>query len=170
MEELAERTGYAGIEVYNNGCNWENRTGLAAPYWDDLLRRERSVWGFATDDSHWRDPDHGGGWIMVRAAERSAEAIVAAISAGRFYATSGPIIERITLENNVLRVTCSPAQAIYWTEGTRGRSVHATGGTLLTTAEFPINARKYLRVEIVDPQGRCAWSNPFFLNDLPTPG
>ncbi len=45
MEELGELTGYAGIEVYNTGCDRENRTGLAEPYWDDLLRRGRPVWG-----------------------------------------------------------------------------------------------------------------------------
>ena len=163
MEELAERTGYAGIEVYNTGCDWENRTGLAEPYWDDLLRRGRQMWGFATDDSHWRQPDHGRGWIVVKAVERSAPAVLQAIKAGEFYASCGPTIESITLEDKVLRVRCSPAQAIYWTEGTHGWSIHAEGETLLTEAEFQLKARRYFRVQVVDSGGHWAWSNPFFV-------
>jgi hypothetical protein len=163
MEELAEQTGYAGIEVYNTGCDWENRTGLAEPYWDDLLRRGRQVWGFATDDSHWRQPDHGRGWIVVKAVERSAPAMLQAIKAGEFYASCGPTIESITLEDQVLRVRCSPAQAIYWTEGTHGWSIHAEGEALLTEAEFQLKARRYFRVQVVDGEGHWAWSNPFFV-------
>jgi hypothetical protein len=163
MEDLAGLTGYAGVEVYNTGCDWENRTGLAEPYWDDVLRRGQQVWGFATDDSHWREPDHGGGWIMVKAAERSASAVLDAIKAGQFYATSGPTIESLVVEGQVLRVRCSPAQAIYWTEGIRGWSFHAQDGELLTEAEFELKARQYFRVQVVDSAGRWAWSNPFFV-------
>ncbi len=163
MDELADLKGYAGIEVYNTGCDYENRTGLAEAYWDDLLRRGRRVWGFGTDDSHWRLPDYAGGWIVVKAPERSAGAITEAIKAGQFYATSGPSIESITLEDHNLRVTCSPARAIYWSEGPRGYSAHANGPPDLTEARFEVNARDYLRVQIVDAQGRWAWSNPLFI-------
>ncbi len=165
MEELAELSGYVGIEVYNTGCDRENRTGLAEPYWDDLLRRGRSVWGFATDDSHWQSPDQGGGWIMVKAPERSGEAILAAIKAGHFYASCGPTIEHVTLQDGVLHVRCSPVCAIYWSEGRRGGSVHAEGDELLDGAEFEVSALRYLRVQIVDADGRWAWSNPIFVEE-----
>ncbi len=166
MEELGELTGCAGIEVYNTGCDRENRTGLAEPYWDDLLRRGRPVWGFATDDSHWRTPDYGGGWIMVKAPKRSPGVILEAIKTGHFYASCGPAIQDITLEGQLLRVSCSPARSIYWSEGTRGGSVHARGEELLEGAEFEVDARNYLRIQVVDGAGRWAWSNPFFLTSV----
>ena len=163
MEELAERSGYVGIEVYNTGCDYENRTGYAEPYWDDLLRRGRPVWGFATDDSHWRYPDHGGGWIMAKAAEASPPALLQAIKDGQFYSTSGPVIESIAVDGQTLRVRCSPARAIYWSEGPRGWSIHAEGEATLTEAEFQLKARRYFRVQVVDTHGRWAWSNPLFV-------
>ena len=164
MEELAALTGYHGLEVFNTGCDWENRTGRAEPYWDDMLRRGRRVWGLASDDSHWRYPDYGGGWVMLRAAERSVAAVREALKSGQFYATCGPTIDHVSIENGRLRITCSHAEAIYWSEGRRGWSIHAEAGKLLTEAEFTINAQRYVRVQIVDEQGRWAWSNPFFLS------
>lgn len=163
MEELDDLSGYDGIEVYNTGCDRENRTGLAEPYWDDLLRRRRPAWGFASDDSHWSTADFGGGWIQVKAPERSPEAILGAIKAGHFYSTCGPEIKEVTLHGPTLRVKCSPVQAIYWSEGTRGGSVHANGAELRTNAEFEIEARNYLRIQVVDAEQRWAWSNPIFV-------
>jgi hypothetical protein len=167
MEELAACQGFAGVEIFNMGCEWENRTGTADTYWDDLLRRGRSVWGFATDDSHWRYPDHGGGWIVVRAAERSAEAILAAIKSGQFYASRGPQIEAIEFDGTTLRVQTSPVESIYWTEGRRGWSLHATDEQGITEAEFVVKARRYFRVMAVDGDGRVAWSNPVFVGSEP---
>ena len=165
MEELAECTGYAGVEVFNTGCEYENRTGIAETYWDDLLRRGRNVWGFATDDSHWRYPDYGGGWIMVRAAERTREAIVAAIKAGQFYASRGPSIDSIEFDGSTLRVKSSPVESIYWTEGSRGYFLHADNEYGITHAEFTVKARQHFRVMVVDTKGRAAWSNPLLLKD-----
>ena len=165
MEELAECTGYTGIEIFNTGCEWENRTGTADTYWDDLLRRGRSVWGFATDDSHWRYPDYGGGWIVVRAAERSRAAILAAIKAGQFYASRGPSIEAIDFDGTTLRVQSSLVESIYWTEGMRGWSAHSPDEQGISAAEFTIKARQHFRVMVVDAQGRAAWSNPILLAD-----
>lgn len=39
MDELAAHGGYTGIEIYNTGRDWENRTRFAEAYWDDPLRR-----------------------------------------------------------------------------------------------------------------------------------
>jgi hypothetical protein len=63
--------------------------------WDALLGAGRVVWGVASDDAHhfkgWA-PDlsnPGRGWVVVQAPELTTEAIVEALSAGRFYASTG---------------------------------------------------------------------------------
>ncbi len=156
-------SGFLGVEVFNHGCDRENRSGLAETYWDRLLLEGKRVYGFATDDSHWRIPDHGGGWIVARSEERTPEGVLSAIHDGRFYASSGPSIEDIRLDGNRLYVRCSPVRSIYWMEGARGWSAHADEGQFLTEAEFEINPRRYFRVTVADVHGRCAWSNPFFV-------
>ncbi|GAC1383757.1 MAG: CehA/McbA family metallohydrolase [Herpetosiphon sp.] len=162
MEELADLENYTGIEVSNTGCDYENRTGRAEPYWDDLLRRGHRRWGFATDDSHWRQPDHGGGWIMVKAEDRTEQALIDAIRAGHFYSSGGPTIEDITLTDTRLEIFCSPVESIVWTAGRRGWSSHAKHKETITHAVFDIQPGSFVRVQVVDRQGRVAWSNPLF--------
>lgn len=63
--------------------------------WDALLGAGRVVWGVASDDAHhfkgWAADlsNPGRGWVVVQAPELTTEALVAALSAGRFYASSG---------------------------------------------------------------------------------
>src|SRR5690606_16520371 len=66
------------------------------------------VFGLATDDSHnchnAAGSISGRGWIQVRAAELSPEALIAAIEAGDFYASSGVELEQVGFDGRVLTV------------------------------------------------------------------
>ena len=59
--------------------------------WDAALATGATLWGVASDDAHSYDGvgkyPAGGAWVMVD-APRDADAIIAALAAGRFYATS----------------------------------------------------------------------------------
>ena len=67
------------------------------------------MFGLATDDSHdyleyrTTTPNPGRGWIMVRAPELSAPAIVAAMERGDFYSTSGVMLRDVRREGDRLR-------------------------------------------------------------------
>lgn len=167
LEELATIDGIYAIESFNYASDLENHKGLATIYWDDILGRGQATLGVATDDAHFHEADHGGGWVMVKAAELSPSAIIHALRAGHFYSSSGPEILDIQIVNDQLHVKTSPASAIYWVSaGCFGWHVHAAPGETIETAEFYIpNGLRWIRVEVCDPQRRWAWSNPIFLSD-----
>lgn len=134
--DLEQVDGYFAVEVYNHGCEEENRTGHSEPHWDHVLRLGRKVWGVATDDNHNRnaygetprDWDSFGGWVMVNALELTCSAVAEALRDGRFYCASG----REGKASEVY-VECSPASRVYFlTYPSRGysrRDPH--GGTLM---------------------------------------
>ncbi|MCH8269971.1 MAG: CehA/McbA family metallohydrolase [Planctomycetes bacterium] len=71
--------------------------------WDVLLTQGMAIYGVSSDDVHslkrWgRDVSNPGrGWVMVRAETLTPDAITSAMQRGRFYATSGVILETVTV-------------------------------------------------------------------------
>ncbi|HET6573080.1 MAG TPA: hypothetical protein VFG68_05730 [Fimbriiglobus sp.] len=84
--------------------------------WDVLLALRLGkynlpiVFGLATDDSHryhrWGvgQVNPGRGWVMVRAPHLSAEAMLAAMGAGDFYATSGVVLDDVRRDGDELKL------------------------------------------------------------------
>jgi hypothetical protein len=156
--------GLIGVEVFNTGCGTDLGKDLATVHWDNVLARGKRWWGFAVDDSHWRDPDAGGGWVMVE-ADLAEDAIIAALRAGRFYSSSGPDIYELSLDGGTLNVRCSPVSIINFVGMTQwGAQKRAANGDPLTEASYRLrDVERYVRVECIDAQGRKAWSNPIYL-------
>lgn len=149
------------VEIYNHGCaNCVDR-GDGAAIADLLLSEGRDVTLIATDDSHFTEPDHFGGWVMVRAAENTPEALLAALKAGAFYSSQGPQIHHAALTPAGVEVECSSAaRVIVQGAGSAAMAVH---GESLTRATVPLDrfaASGWLRVTVMDRAGRCAWTNP----------
>jgi len=166
----------AGIEVYNAGCELEVGRGLSSVHWDELLEAGRLCPAIATDDSHHPGFDSDHAWTWVRAAERSAAAVLDALSTGSFYSSCGPEIHRVHRDDDAVEVLCSPCRAVTLVCGrTKGAAVNAGrlgyrhGGTVTATddaglvtaarLELPAGAR-HARVEVTDDRGRKAWANP----------
>ena len=108
--------------------------------------------------------DRFGGWIMVRAKERTAPSIVGAMEKGEFYLSQGPEIQDWGMEENTIYFRCSPCKEIHVTTyPTRGRSYYAEEGKTLTEIAYPLKGgEKYIRIECIDENGNTAWTNPFF--------
>ncbi len=166
LPEMLGLEGTIGCEVYNATCTTVGK-GLSTVHWDDLLARGRVPWGLAVDDAHWEHADYGRGWVMVRAEELSAEAILRALTAGRFYASQGPAIYGLEVTESEIHVRCSEVGAITCVSlAGRGGQVLAEGPNgRLTEATFPRRGKKlYVRIECADAQGRTAWSQPVLLD------
>jgi hypothetical protein len=170
--ELTEVTGYLGIEIYNEAVQRTNGKGRSIETWDTLLAEGKRVWGVATDDAHSIGylagrRDVGQGWIVIQAESLEEEAVLRAVAAGAFYSSLGPEFHSIKLEGDRLTVLTSPCVEVHFVSaGTGGQSFYrpldspATEFTVdLTRARW---LRTYLRIEIIDAQGRAAWSNPLF--------
>jgi hypothetical protein len=168
LADLLQADGASGIEVFNGVCEKEQGKGLASVHWDDLLAAGKRLWGFAVDDAHGHSPDGdlGWGWVMVKASRLNQETILEALTKGAFYSSSGPAIHDISLKQEAVTVCCSPVERVHFIcDAALGGVVHSWGGPPLTEARFRLRSRgeTYLRIELVDPRGRRAWSQPIFL-------
>jgi hypothetical protein len=168
----------AGIEVYNAGCELETGRGLSTVHWDDLLERGVRCFGIAADDSHHGDLDSLFAWVWVRVEERSQAAVLAALADGAFYSSTGPVVDELVRDDSAVEVRCSPCRRVtLCTVRRRGSSVSAGpsgyryGGEILdeseqgeiTAARLELPRRApFARVELVDAQGRKAWTNPLW--------
>ena len=165
LADFIDFKGLIGIEVYNNGCHMENNTGLSDVYWDSLLRRKINAYAFATDDCHHRLEDTCGGWICVKSAKLTEAGIVDSIMKGRFYASTGPAFLDYGFKDGKVFVKTSPVREIHFvTYEPYGRSFLAEGKKSLRSAEYQLRGTEtYVRAEIVDHQGKKAWTNAIFL-------
>ena len=86
--------------------------------------------------------------------------IVNAIKNGRFYASQGPEIHMERIDRQTIRLTCTPCEKIVFLSNivwTRGR---VTRGENLTEALYTLNpGDTFVRAEVTDKDGRCAWSS-----------
>jgi hypothetical protein len=71
-----------------------------------------------TDDSHQYhggDNPPGRGWVMIRAAELKPEALIKAMRAGDFYASSGVTLDDVTFSDSVLKIRIQPQPGATYT-------------------------------------------------------
>lgn len=161
QERLEDWTGYLGLEIYNGVIRRLSGSPLASDRWDRLLGRGRRVWGFAHDDSH-RPEDVALAWNMVQAEKRTAGAILEALAAGRFYASTGVVIEALGAAGRTVHVAARNAQRLVVVCDYGKRLAHADGTEL--TFHVPEDAKyTYVRVECFGPGESMAWTQPFFV-------
>ncbi|WP_118135785.1 PHP domain-containing protein [Oceanicella sp. SM1341] len=149
------------VEVYNHGCAVECDRGDGLHTLDLLLTEGRRLGLVATDDAHFHAPDHFGGWTMVKAEENTPEALLAALKAGAYYASTGPEITDLSLEGDEMEVACSPASVIV-VQG-QGSGTATRHGASMTRVRIPLGrvaASPWARVTVIDAAGRRAWTNP----------
>ena len=182
QESVFAATAMHGMEVWNASSHRENDRGDSTYMWDLTLDAGLTFAPFGTDDSHYPAFDVGDAWTMVHAAERTREAVVAALRAGHVYASNGPAVLDMQRDGEVVEVAFSPARDVWlhsgWEEGIglsagpRGRREGAeilerNDRGLITRARFTPNPdewpakreHRWWRLVVADEDGRRAWSN-----------
>jgi hypothetical protein len=123
-EELMQVQGERFFEVYNGHPAVNNEGDAGHPgterMWDIVLTWRLAVlnlgpmWGLATDDSHHYHTNavamsnSGRGWVQVRARELTPTALIGALEAGDFYASSGVELREVRRDSRRLRVAVEP--------------------------------------------------------------
>ena len=169
--------GLWGVEVYTGGTYLVGHDDLCSRTLDDLLEVGTRVFPLATDDTH-KIARSCSGWLMVGAKQLSYPDVIAALERGDFYASTGPELKSLTLENGILRITCSPCRLIRVSTECR-RVYHATsgGGELLTEAELDLRSwfsvfpergeeNAYFRLTLEDAEGHFAWTRAYFRDEV----
>ncbi len=153
------------VEIYNHGCAVECDRGDGLLSWEHMLNEGRRLTAVATDDAHFHSKDHFGGWVMVKARENTPEALLDALKAGHFYASSGPEIHDIRITGRALEIECSPAVTIAVQGNVTAASFERGEGlTAATIALDRFAASPWVRVTVIDSAGKRAWSNPIWLD------
>jgi hypothetical protein len=171
------------LEIFNGHPQVNNLGGDGSPaaeeLWDAWLSAGRKVFGVASDDTHhlkrpWdrRAASPGRGWVVVRAAALSTDAILGALGRGEFYASTGVELSdwQITSKGVSVAVAARPVDATRFRIEFIGK-----GGRLLRRTDGPTGSYEfagdegYVRVRVTDSNGQRAWTQPAFLADAPKP-
>jgi hypothetical protein len=179
----------AGLEVCNSSCGVEQDRPYGDVHWDLWLSRGLRLGGIATDDLHYPGYEAFRSWTMVHARERSRAAVMEALGAGRYYATTGPRITELAVDDGILRIASTPVRSITASAnppfGARvtaghhelafralrhrtpdGQALEGIGeGEHLTGATFHGHPLvRYVRLSVEDDRGRRAWTNPIWVD------
>lgn len=152
------------VEIYNHGCavGCDRADGFGIA--DLLLTEGRDLSLVATDDAHFHEPDHFGGWVMVKSQANTPEALLAALKDGAFYSSQGPELRDVALEGDRVVVECSAVVTVI-VQGAGTAAVNVQGASI-TRTEVPLSrveGSPWLRVTVIDAAGKRAWSNPMRL-------
>jgi len=130
-EDMMHVLGDNFFEVYNGHPSVHNSGNplhaSTERIWDILLAHRVGdfglpvLYGLANDDGHRyhhipsRGSEPGRGWIMVLSPQLSAETLLPAIEAGRFYASSGVRLRQISSGPTGLDVAVEPGPGVHYT-------------------------------------------------------
>ena len=159
LDQLREWIGYLGVEIYNGTAQTETGLAYATGKWDILLSEDRRVWGFANDDTHLLNTLVLG-WNVAYVKERSAQTVVDALEAGRFYASTGVIINDIQVDGMRIRIETENAERIA-VVGRWGARLAMVDERVIEI-EVPSDAW-YVRFECWGRAEQFAWTQPFFV-------
>jgi predicted metal-dependent phosphoesterase TrpH len=165
-EDAATLPGAHAVEVYNHTSQLRTERGDGVYLADQLLARGRRIGLIAVDDAHFACMDAFGGWVMVKAEANEPEALLAALKAGRYYATQGPLIHDISWGPEEVEITCSPAMGVMVLgRGSRATQSIAPGQTRVRLPYAALKPGGFARIVIADAAGRRAWANPVTFGD-----
>lgn len=163
------------IEIFNGHPLVHNHGGDDAPgmeaVWDHLLTRGKRMYGIAVDDAHHFQGEFapgrsnpGRGWVAVLARALDAAAIMEALEAGRFYASTGVALEELQVEPRALTVRIRQQGNFKYTTDFIGRDgeVLATVGGV--APRYALQGDElYVRARVRDSGGFIAWTQPIFV-------
>ena len=159
-EDLMRIRGEKFFEVYNGHPGVHNsgndQHASTERLWDIVLAKRLGelklpvMYGLATDDGHnyhkipSRGSEPGRGWIMVLAGNLTPEALIEAMEAGQFYASSGVKLAKVVSSPKGLQVNVQPEDGVSYTIeflGTR-KSANLEGEPVLDKDGKPVRATK----------------------------
>lgn len=181
LETRDQYTNYHGMHAMEI-CNYSSLMGgydeNNGYIYDDMLRAGERIFCVAADDNHHGNTvdfakdtskiDACGGFIMVKAEKLEYKTVTDALLAGNFYASQGPKIHELWMEDGKIHVTCSDAKKIFLTTARRkARLVLAPKGQTVNEAVFDVAPEdQYVRITVVDCEGLPAQTNAYFTDEI----
>lgn len=174
-QDILSYDGYFSMEVFNTGSQLINGYENNMALYDKVLRTGKTPYVHGADDNHNKAPfgdllcDSFGAWTQVLADDLSYDSVIRALEEGRFYATTGPTITNLTIdENGHVVLDCSPAQRIIAHHSPkRAQNVYNPDGSPVTHAEFDVPERaSYVYFSVLTADGKAAHTHAFRREDF----
>ncbi len=160
------------LEIANSHPQVNNLGGGVVPgveaMWDGMLSAGENVFGVASDDLHelkrgWskQAAGPGRGWVMVRAAQLTADAILGALQRGEFYASTGVELTDIRGNARDMAIVVKAQGTTKYTVQFIGKGGRVLEETATSPAQYRFGGNEgYVRVKIIDSNGLMAWTQP----------
>ncbi len=174
--EYTEYRGMDAIEIMNYSSIIEGVNEYNDNIYEDILKADKHLpYCVAADENKnffpagSRECDSLGAYTMINAKSLDYESIAEALKSGRFYSTEGPEIYDLWYRSEVLYIRCSPCDKIIFESAAFRKVVYAENGALLDGKGiyfWVMPEHKYVRVTIVDKEGKRAYTNAYPAKDV----
>lgn len=172
-ENYGKYKGMHAMEIMNGSSTSLGYEDYNPRVYDDLLRNGEKIYCIGADDNHnakpddTRQSDSGWAWTTIKAEKLDYETIADALLKGHFYASEGPEIYDLYVEDGQVHIKCSPADRVICTYECRAAGKKfAEQGELVTEATFDANPDLgYFRITVRDEKGNVACTNAYFPDD-----
>ena len=159
--------GMDAIEIFNTiGINHGHLDHVPHVY-DDMLRGGKRLFCIGADDNHGTK-ERFGAFTMIKAPSLTYTHLTEALSRGHCYASQGPEIHDLWVEDGHAFVATSPAKRIFFTTGGRRQGTIANAdATPVCEGCFALQPDDgFFRVTVLDENGCYAHSNAYFIDEL----
>ena len=172
--EISAVSGAACMEIASQVTNDNGAPGRysTTQIWDNVLSAGRPIWGVAVDDTHhYYDfapgkQNPGNGWVYVRAAELTQDAIVDGIERGEFYASTGVELDELDIDDEGISLTVRQHEDWEYMVTFTGRGGTTFGHIAGTDATYRFRGDEgYIRATITCSNPIKAWTQPVFLSE-----
>jgi hypothetical protein len=172
--DLLQVKGASLVEIYSGHPLVNMIGGGGSPsveeMWDSVLSQGRIYYGVAVDDSHhfMRPGDvaaatPGHGWVVVRANELSARAILAALERGDFYASNGVELDDYSTDARQITITIKEKKGSRYRTQFIGDGGRVLADSITSPAVYRFRGNEsYVRARILESNGKMAWTQPVF--------
>ena len=159
------------LEIINGGSHFDSDMDDVPHVYQEMMRAGKRIGCVAGDDNH-ATHDCCLAWTMVKADSLSYENLVNGIENGNCYASNGPSITDLWIEDGKVTVKTSDAVGIYL--HTVGRRTafkrQKPGEPPLTEATFRINPNDMtFRISVRDAAGNHAYTRYYYFDELTEP-
>jgi hypothetical protein len=136
--------------------------------WDTILSSGVLLYGIAVDDAHnfkdlanYKVAGPGRGWVVVRAAELTARAVLGAMERGEFYASTGVELDDYAVTTSAMTVTVKKQIFEKYRIQFIGKSGTVVHEALDSPATYTFRGTEgYVRARVLDSNGHVAWCQP----------
>ena len=166
---LLQYKGFDAMEVYNHAGNVLGYEEYTPALQDSLRRQGMRFATVAADDNHNKYPvgsnycDACGGWVQIEADQLEYRTITKALESGSYYASTGPKLHALWVEDGKVCLKCEPATKILLTMGGGKSSVEIAEDTLLTEVSFPFPGyEEWIKITVYDEKGKFAMTRAYY--------